>query len=180
MGLFQVAFQWQTVSLFLTTAVANVSLPMLGASLRSRQSYLQVLAGSFTLTTALAVVAATPVFVLAPYIARPYGPQFAGVTAVIRIMCFCSVLMAANISVGNLLWSQSAAKAGMFFALLRGTVLVVAGYLLARHGAKGLANAHLLTTAVLTAAQLPLMIYLLRTKSSVAPERVSRVKGLAT
>jgi len=91
---------------------------------------------------------------------------------VIRIMCACSVLIAINISVGQIIWSLDAAGAAMLFALLQGTVLVGSSFLLAGHGAEGLAWAHLITAAALTMAQVPFGVIRLRKVLPLAIEPV--------
>lgn len=161
-GLFQAAFQWQTLSLFLAVGVGNVGFPMLTANLRSRGSYIRVLAGNCLLTIGLTLATAAIVTLAAPFIAGLYGPQFGNATIVIRIMCICSVLLAVNMSAVQVIFSQDVASAVMLFALLRGVVLVAASFLLAGRGAEGLAWAHLITAAVVTLAQVPFGVYLLR------------------
>jgi len=161
-GLFQAAFHWQTVSLFLAVGVGNVGFPMLAANLRSHRSYVRVLAGNFSLTTGLTVASALLVAVAAPYIARLYGPQFNNATTVIRIMSACGVLIAINISAGQIIWSLDAASAAMLFELFRGTLLVAASVLLAGRGASGLAWAHLITAAGMTITEVPFCLLRLR------------------
>jgi O-antigen/teichoic acid export membrane protein len=161
-GIFQAAFQLQTLSLFLAVAVSNVGLPMLAANLGSRGSYLRVLAGNVLFTTGPTLVTAVLVAISAPYFARLYGPQFHGATVVIRVMCACSVLLAANASASLVIYSFNEARAIMLFALLRGTVLVAASLSLAGYGAKGLAWANLITVAAQILVEVPFAIRCVR------------------
>jgi O-antigen/teichoic acid export membrane protein len=128
------------------------------------------------LTTGLTLATAVLVALAAPYIASLYGQQFGKAAIVIRVMCACSVLIAINISAGQIIWSLDAARAAMLFALLQGTVLVGASFLLAGHGAEGLAWAHLITAAVLTLAQVPFGVLRIR---KVLPRDIRPVSSTA-
>lgn len=167
-GIFQAAFQLQTICLFLAVAISNVGLPMLAANLRSRNSYLRVLAGNALFTTGPTFVTAVLVAFSAPYIAILYGPQFHGATSVIRVMCACSVLVAANASAGLVLYSFNAASTIMLLALLRGAVLVCASVSLAGYGAMGLAWAHLITAAAQILVEVPIAISRVRSALPLA------------
>jgi O-antigen/teichoic acid export membrane protein len=179
-GIFQAAFQLQTLTLFFAVAVSNVGLPMLAANLRSRGSYLRVLAGNVLFTTGPTLVAAVLVTIFSPRIASLYGPQFGNATGVIRVMCVCSVLLALNMSVGMIIFSLNAAVAAMLFALLRGALLVGTSFVLAGHGAMGLALAHLGTAVALTLAQIPFGIWCLRRVLPSAIEPVPAMESAIT
>ena len=161
-ALFQAAFQWQTVCMFLAVCVGNVGFPMMAANLGSRRAYMRVLAGNYSLTTGLTLVTAALGALAAPYIARLYGPEFVNATDVIRIMCACAVVSAIGMSAGQVIWSSAASGAAMLFSLLRGTILVVMSLLLAGRGAEGLAWAHLITAVALILVEVPFSFHRLR------------------
>jgi O-antigen/teichoic acid export membrane protein len=168
MGLFNAAYQWQVVMLFLSSAASNIGLPMLSATIPEKaiSKYRQLLSINFSLTTLLTLIVAIPVAVAAGWIMALYGHQFHGGAAVLRLLCLAAVLGAMNMTVGQAIWSLGAAVPGMLLALLRGLVLVVASYWLADEGALGLAMAYVLMGVVQTIVQAPFMLWLLRRQAS--------------
>jgi O-antigen/teichoic acid export membrane protein len=179
-GIFQAAFQLQTMCLFLAVATSSVGLPLLAANLGSRNSYLRVLAGNILFTTGSTLVAAVLVAISAPYIASLYGPQFHGATVVIRVMCACSVLLAVNTSAGLVIYSLNEARAIMLFALLRGAVLVAASVSLVGYGAKGLAWANLITVAAQILIEVPFAIRCVRRALPLAIEPVLVIEPITS
>src|SRR4029077_2598046 len=105
---------------------------------------------NFMLTTALAAAIAVPVGLAAPWILHFYGQAFASGASTLRLICIATVISAANLSVGDAIWSLGAARAGMLLSLLRGTALVGGAVLFRSHGAEGLACAYVFMGVVQT------------------------------
>ena len=168
LGIFNAAMQWQTVVLFFSTSVANLGLPMLSAVVPERNigQYKRMLGVNFMLTTILALAIAVPVALAAPWLMSLYGRDFAAGASTLRLICIATVISAANISVGQAIWSLGAAMPGMLLALLRGAALVVAARLLAAYGAPGLAGAYVFTGVVQTAVQAPFLRSLMQKQAA--------------
>jgi O-antigen/teichoic acid export membrane protein len=166
-GLATAAFQWQFVILFFSSAIGSLGLPMLSnlAGERNASAYRRLLYWSAVATTASAVVLAAPIALASPHIMRAYGAAFGRGSATLVLVCVATVLSAANICVGQAIWSLGAASWGMALSFLRGAALVAAAYAFIAHGAAGLASAYVLTGVVQTAAQVFFMQWLLRRKS---------------
>jgi O-antigen/teichoic acid export membrane protein len=162
-GIFAAAFQWQIVILFFSTAVSNIGLPILSSVLpeKNYEKYYNLLKVNFFLTTGSSLVIALPLAFASYFIMSLYGEEFKAGASVLTIICFASVLSAANITVGHAIWSLNAAKAGMFLALFRGISLVVAAYYLVPMGAMGLALAYLVMGILQTIIQYPFVWSLL-------------------
>jgi O-antigen/teichoic acid export membrane protein len=162
-GLFNAAFQWQMVMMFLSTAVSNLGLPMLSAALPERAiaKYKRLLGLNFALTVGLTLVVAMPTALGAGWIMSFYGHQFLGGATVLRLVCLATVLSAMNITVGQAIWSLDAAVSGMVLGVLRGLALLTGSYYLAGKGATGLAGAYVFMGVVQTIVQAPFMFWLL-------------------
>jgi O-antigen/teichoic acid export membrane protein len=163
-GLFNAAFQWQTVMMFLANAVSNLGLPMLSAALPERAiaAYKRLLGVNFALTFGLTLMVAMPTALGARWIMSIYGHQFHGGAAVLRLVCLATVLSAMNITVGQAIWSLDAAVSGMVLGMLRGLALLTGAYYFSGKGATGLAGAYVFMGAVQTVVQAPFMFWLLR------------------
>lgn len=176
-GVFNAVFHWQLFIMFLSSAISNVGFPMLShvRAERNAAKYKRCLAMNFLLTTAPAAAVAVPVAAAAPLIVRMYGPAFANGAAALAWIAIASVLAAANISVGHVLWSLDATRLAVFLALVRGGTLVAATYALAGYGATGLAGAHVAMGVVQTIVTVPVLTWLLRREfgSGAAPEEVA-------
>ena len=94
-----------------------------------------------------------------------YGTAFDKAAGTLVLVCLASVLSAANICVGQAIWSLGAVSWGMSRAFLRGGVLVAVSYPLVAYGAVGLASAYVVTGVVQTAVQVFFIVWLLRGKS---------------
>jgi O-antigen/teichoic acid export membrane protein len=177
-GILNSVLHWQMVILFFSTAISSTALPMLSnvRAERDAAKYKKCLALSFLLTTAPAIAIALPVAICSAFIMRMYGPGFEhGATALVLISV-ASVLSAANIPVGNAIWSLDATVAAVLLALLRGGALVVCSYAFATRGATGIAMGYLIMGAIQTAATIPLMMWILRRRFSA--EALSREAAL--
>src|ERR1039458_4371319 len=163
-GLFNAAFQWQTVMMFLSIAVSNLGLPMLSSALPERAiaKYKRLLGVNFALTAGLTLAVAVPIALGSGWIMSFYGHQFRGGAAVLRLVCLATVLSAMNITVGQAIWSLDAAVSGMILGLLRGLALLAGTYYLSGKGATGLAGAYVFMGVVQTIVQAPFMFWLLR------------------
>ena len=98
-----------------------------------------------------------------------------------RLICVATVITAANISVGQAIWSLGAAVPGMLLALMRGVALVVAASLLSPHGAAGLAGAYVVMGVVQTVVQAPFLRSLMQKQAAAwsgLPSHGKAVVGL--
>ncbi len=165
-GVLGVARQWQGVVLFLASAVSGLGLPLVASALPSRdvRALRRALGASFAASTALALLAAVPVALLAPRLLSASGPAFADRGAVLVLCCAAAVLLAANMAVGQAIWALGAHRAGVLLALLRGGLLVLLSAALAPRGADGVALAWVGTAAVLTLVQVPFVAWILARK----------------
>lgn len=169
LGIFNAGQQWQNLVLFFSNAVAILGLPTLSAVLpeRSIVKYTRMLKINFCLTTSLAAVIAVPVGLAAPWIMSFYGHGFVSGVLTLRLICVATVISSMNMSVGDAIWSLSAARAGMLLSLLRGAALVVGAMLFTTYGAAGLAGAYVFMTVVQTIVQGPFLYLLLRKQAAV-------------
>jgi O-antigen/teichoic acid export membrane protein len=166
-GLSTAAFQWQFVILFFSSALGSLGLPMLSnlAGERDARGYRRLLYWSALVTTVSAIALAVPIALASSHIMRSYGVAFGKGAGTLVLVCVASVLSAANISVGQAIWSLGAASWGMALAALRGGVLVAASYPLVAHGAAGLAEAYVVSAIVQTTVQAFFISWLLRQKA---------------
>ena len=103
-----------------------------------------------------------------------YGHDFSAGVSTLRLLCVSTVISAANISVGQAIWSLGAATPGMLLALLRSVALVCAAIFLAAHGAAGLAGAYVFMGVVQTAVQAPFILSLMKRQAAAwaAPQTI--------
>lgn len=165
LGVFTAAMQWQSFVLFFTNAISGLGLPILASIVPERDyfCYRRTLATLFFITTVPAVALAVPLVIAAPWvISLVYGQAFQAGGPVLRFVCVCAALTAANTAVGHAIYSLNRAIAGMFLALFRGGLLAISAYYFVGQGALGLAKAYVLTALILTIVQVPYMWQLLR------------------
>jgi len=110
----------------------------------------------------LNLLIALPAIALAPWIVRIYGAQYTGAVVVLRVMCGVSLLLAANNSINQIIWSLGRAMEGLVFSVIRSGLLVATAFYFAKHGAIGLAWANFVTSLAMNIIQIPFVTLSIR------------------
>jgi len=161
MGIFNAAKQWHVLILYLPNTLSNISLPILSNLLgeNKRQQYNRMLILNSLMLTGIALAGAIPVLFLSRNIMGMYGKDFVGEWQVLVCVALYSVFWAANIVVGQAMWSAGASGEAMLFAAIRSCILLASGAVLVKYGAVGLSLAMLITYVIQTFYQLPYVKY---------------------
>ena len=167
-GVFNIALQWQMITLFISSSASNVGLPLLASVVRSRDMHLY--ARNLLVSIAIAVVPtaciASMLLFFAPQVVGFYGHAPAETVTCLRMVAITSIVSALLIPVGHLIWTLDQTVAGMAFAFVRGLLLVGFSYLLVSRGAIGLTLAYLYTAAVVALLCIPYVYRVLRNHHS--------------
>lgn len=157
MGLFNAANQWRTAILFVPAVLAQVVLPLLSNMSETSASshFRRILRTNIILNASLALAVVLPLLVLAPYIMKAYGSEYAEGTNVLRVLALSAVLVAANEVVGSAIASRGKMWVGFGFNAMWAAVLLLTTALLLRlgYGAMGLAAASLIAYVLHTGWQ---------------------------
>jgi O-antigen/teichoic acid export membrane protein len=145
-GIYDAAQKWVLVILFLPTAIVPVQLPML-ANLHSaglHEDHRAALRAGVALTSIVCLAVAVPVIVMAPYLMRGFGEQFAH-GQVLAIGALGTLPIAMNAALGQALVTTGRIWWRCGYDVLLAALLLAAGwYLIPALGAEGLALASVL------------------------------------
>jgi len=155
MGLFNAAKQWHVLILYVPLAISNITLPILSNLLGegNLSQYKKILVTNSLLLSGLALLAALPVAVFSRYIMGAYGPDFIVGQDVLLLVCLYSVLWAANIVIGQVLWSTGSSGLAMMLAAIRAVVLLSSFTFFVPRNAYGIALAYTITYVLQTVYQ---------------------------
>jgi O-antigen/teichoic acid export membrane protein len=155
MGLFNAAKQWQTLILYVPMTISNMTLPILSNLLGEgkKQQYNKMIIYNLCVITCLALVAALPVSLFSVKIMSAYGSEFIDGNNVLLMVCAYTVLWAANVVIGQVLWSTGLARIAMVLAALRAAILLFSYMFLTPKTAFGLAFAYFITYSLMTIYQ---------------------------
>lgn len=148
MGIFGAAEQWRAAILFVPGMIAGISLPML-SSLHGRNDavrYRKLLKYNVIINTGASAGIAIPIALLAPWIMRSYGEDFAEGYWVLICLAVSAVLVAVNGVVGRAIASRGKMWIGLAFNMLWAVSMLGLSYWFVNlgFGALGLAGAYLL------------------------------------
>jgi O-antigen/teichoic acid export membrane protein len=155
MGLLNAATRWQALIIYLPNMLSSLTLPILSNLIGENQlqQYKKMLLVNLALLSGIALLFAIPVSILSKPIMSSYGKEFTEGSLVLVVVSAYTVLWAANIVVGQAIWSTGASTQGMVFGGLRAFTLLSAGWLLVRYGALGIASAFLVSYVLHTLYQ---------------------------
>jgi O-antigen/teichoic acid export membrane protein len=146
-GLYDAAQKWVLVILFLPSAIVPVQLPML-ANLHSaglHDDHRAALRASVMLTSVVCLLVAVPVIVMAPYLMRGFGEQFAHGRNVLAIGALGTLPIAMNAALGQVFVTTGRIWWRFGYDVLLAALLLAAGwYLIPALAAEGLALASVL------------------------------------
>jgi O-antigen/teichoic acid export membrane protein len=155
MGLFNAAKQWNIIILYLPNMLSVTTLPILTNLLgeNKRQQYNKMLVTNSILFSTIAFIIAVPVSIFSKTIMSAYGKGFSDGWLVLIMVAIYSVLWAANIVIGQILWSTGASGAAMGLAAARAFLLIGTFSFLVPQNAYGLALAYTITYVLQTIYQ---------------------------
>lgn len=154
-GLFNAAKQWQLLILYLPGVISNTTLPILSNLLGegNRGQFNKMVAINTLILTGTALATALPIAIFSGYIMGAYGHDFTVGKNVLLLVTVYSVLWAANIVTGQVLWSTGSSKLAMILAALRAGILLGTFYFITPKNAYGLALAFTITYGLQTIYQ---------------------------
>jgi O-antigen/teichoic acid export membrane protein len=179
LGMLTAARQWQAIMLYLPNLLSQITLPIL-ANLWGEgrlPQYRRMLMMNTWLLAAAALVVAVPVGCLSPHLMAAYGSGFGGGWLTLVLICVLAVFWAANMVVGQAIWASGKAGAGMLFAAVRATSLVLAAWLLAPWGATGLALAYVIAFGAQAVYQFPFAMRSIRLRESARQVSIRPIDG---
>ena len=155
MGLFNATKQWHVLILYIPMTISNLTFPILSNLLGEKEDrqYQKMIFLNFCLITGLAFITALPVSICSKIIMSLYGNEFVDGNIVLLIVCAYSILWAANIVIGQVLWSAGLAKTAMILGAIRAGILIFSFTILTSKNAYGLALAYLITYSSMTVYQ---------------------------
>jgi len=155
MGLFNAAKQWQVFILYVPLAISNMTLPILSNLLGegNRRQYNKMVVVNSIALTVLALVAALPVALFSSNIMAAYGRDFIKGQNVLLLVCFYSCWWAANIVIGQVLWSTGSSGLAMILAAIRAVILLGSFSFITPKNAYGIALAYTITYVSMTVYQ---------------------------
>jgi O-antigen/teichoic acid export membrane protein len=103
--------------------------------------------------TGLSILVALPVAFFSDSIMGAYGADFLEGRSVLVLVCIYSVLWAANIVIGQILWSTGESMLAMILAAVRAAILLVSFFFVTPHNAYGMALAYTITYILQTLYQ---------------------------
>jgi O-antigen/teichoic acid export membrane protein len=155
MGLFNAAKQWHVLILYLPNTLSNMTLPILSNLLGEgeRHQFNRMVVMNLIGLTGLAFVVSMPVALFSGSIMGAYGSDFAEGQYVLLLVCVYSVLWAANIVIGQVLWSTGSSGLAMLLAAVRAVILLSCFMFITPRNAFGIALAYTITYALQTVYQ---------------------------
>lgn len=147
MGIFNAAKQWHVLILYVPSAVSNMTLPILSNLLGegNRSQYNKMILINLLALTGLAFAVALPVAIFSGNIMGLYGQDFIAGQNVLLLVSVYSVLWAANIVIGQILWSTGASGLAMILAAIRAVILLGSFAFIVPQNAFGIALAYTIT-----------------------------------
>jgi O-antigen/teichoic acid export membrane protein len=155
MGLFSAAKQWHVIILFLPSMISTTTLPILSNLLgeNNKQHYSKMLIINSILLTGIALVVAVPISIFSRTVMSLYGNGFAEGWLILIMVAVYSVLYAANIVIGQALWTTGASGAAMGLAAMRAFLLLGTFSFMLPRNAFGITLAYTITYALQTIYQ---------------------------
>ncbi len=152
MGLFNAAKQWHLIILYLPSMLATTTLPILSNLLgeNKKRQYNKMVIANSVLLSGIALVIAVPVSIFARTIMSVYGKGFSEGWLVLVVVAVYSVFWAANIIIGQALWSTGASVTAMILGAVRALVLLFTFAFLVPSTAYGMALANTIAIVLQT------------------------------
>jgi O-antigen/teichoic acid export membrane protein len=169
-GLFSAADRWRTAIVFLPALLGGVALPMLSSLSDASDSsvFKRVLRANVVICSVTSLAVAAPIAVMAPWIMRSYGSDFAEGTWVLVTLCGAAVMHAAYSVIGQSLVSKGSMWTVLGVNLLWAVLLLSTAWFFRASGARGLAVAYLIADTVRLLAGLFLLPRVYGARSPVA------------
>ncbi|HET6421458.1 MAG TPA: oligosaccharide flippase family protein [Geobacteraceae bacterium] len=155
MGLFNAAKQWHILILYLPSMLSTTTLPILSNLLgeNKKRQYNKMLIANSVLLSGIAFIVAVPVSLFSRAIMSLYGTGFSDGGVVLNMVALYSVLWAANIVIGQVLWSTDASGLATSLAALRAVLLLGTFSFVVPKNAYGMALAFTITYILQTIYQ---------------------------
>lgn len=149
MGLFDAAFQWYTLILFIPALIGKIILPIL-SDLNGKENdteYFVALKINLMVNLGIASFIALIVMLFSPWIMSVYGNGFENGSFILIILACSAILVSVNNVVGQAIASKGKMWSGMLLNLLWALAMVSSSWILikAGYGAQGLAGAYLIS-----------------------------------
>lgn len=155
MGIFNAAKQWNVLILYLPGLLSNMTLPILTNILgeKKKKQYNKMVVANSLMLTGFALLAAIPISVFSTTIMGAYGESFSEGGEVLVLVAVYSVFWAANIVIGQVLWSIGASITAMILGAVRALILLCIFSFLVPKTAYGMALAYTTTYILQTVYQ---------------------------
>lgn len=182
MGLFNAAKQWHVLILYLPNTLSSMTLPILSNLLGegNRQQFNRMVVINSLGLTGLALAVSVPVALFSGSIMGAYGRDFVAGRNVLLMVCVYSVLWAANIVIGQVLWSTGSSGLAMVLAAVRAAILLGCFTFVTSRSAVGMALAYTITYAVQTIYQGLLSVRCIDRGFLAKPVSAAAVEGSVT
>lgn len=164
LGLVAVAESWRFIPLFLCAMIAQVNLPLMAELYGQRQidSLKKVFQGQLLVTSAIAIIGALIVILGSDIILAAYGPAYTDAGPALITFALSTIPMQITAVVGTFNRSIGKVWWNVFLNTLWATVLLVAAIFWVTQGARGFANALLLSYSVQFIAAIIYFWFLIR------------------
>ncbi len=177
LGVFNAAFQWRELIVFLPVSMNSVALPMLTGLLAENQvgRYMKLLRMTILVNTGIAAALAFPIVLAAPLIMSCYGEGFADQPGTLRLLALSGVFIAASYVTGQAITSTGQVWTRLILHPVFALMLIGSAYLLlSREGSStSLAFSHVLAYSLHFAWQFLTVAFLLRQRRvQSAPARL--------
>jgi O-antigen/teichoic acid export membrane protein len=152
MAIFNAANQWQTIILFIPSAIAQVSLPVFVSQRNNKVTLLSTIKRNVFINFVLCLSLAILFSIASKPIMHSYGHEYKEGFLVLIILSFSGVLNAVNIVIGQVLTSLNKMWIGLLLNLIWALLLILFTiyFISIGYGALGLAFAMLIAYALHT------------------------------
>jgi O-antigen/teichoic acid export membrane protein len=152
MAIYNAAFQWQNVILFVPMAISQIALPLFSNIHNDKNSFKQVIKYNLIINITLSSIIAIVFSIFSKLIMKSYGNEYAESNLVLILISFTAILIAANNVIGQAIAGLGKMWIGFslnfFWAI---SLIVLASIFIQKgEGSIGLAKALLLSYLLLT------------------------------
>lgn len=153
---FDIANQWRSTILFIPSALAQVALPLLSASVDNKSDYINIFNKNLKINFYLSFGMALFFVIISPLIVNLYNNSYEDALGPLIIMFITTGFIAVNNVIGQAIASQGKMWLGLFVNFIWGAVLIAGCFLFVSYlkwGATGLALAYVISYAIHTLIQ---------------------------
>jgi O-antigen/teichoic acid export membrane protein len=146
MAIFSVAFQWQTVLIFIPGVISQIALPFLSNSSDSQNKFNKILKVSLAINVIISLIMFVLITLFSTLIMSMYGEGFEEGKTVLIILSISAVLISVNGVIGQAIAGKGKMWNGFFINIIWACILLISSFILIKFGfgAKGLAYAFLI------------------------------------